>query len=372
MPDVIVVAANAKGEIVRYFEAGETASYFGSPAARSSASGHYDAAARGAHDRLDGQDPRRHRHRQCPARPARHALSRPGRAGARRARGLRQGRAARRPEAGARSSPLPARSTSRSSGAPRSWARRRMRRLIDRFGFNLPPARAAEEGDAAVDGGRARADRRLAAPRASDGGRGAGVADRAGPQAGAAADTGEGVRFHQPRGRRGSRRVGVRQHRAEPADQRPRPAAAQDAAAGAAVLRPRRRAARHLEEPERLVPGPAHGSQAALRQDRHVGGYRHQRDGRHVDRRRPAVRQRRGLFVRRADRHGIAEPNRGRDRCMPRRSACRCWRRCWPTSRSTPRSTACRSPRRRGRSPLRRNPRLSPSPRGANGCFQTN
>src|SRR5205823_5784782 len=43
MPDVIVVAANAKGEIVRYFEAGETASYFSSPAARSAKSGTYDA-----------------------------------------------------------------------------------------------------------------------------------------------------------------------------------------------------------------------------------------------------------------------------------------------------------------------------------------
>ena len=41
--------------------------------------------------------------------------------------------------------------------------------------------------------------------------------------------------------------VGVRQHRAEPADRRSRPAAAEDAAAGAALLHQRRRAARHLE-----------------------------------------------------------------------------------------------------------------------------
>jgi penicillin-binding protein 1A len=40
MPDVVVVAANARGEIVRYFEAGETASYFGSPFARSATSGY--------------------------------------------------------------------------------------------------------------------------------------------------------------------------------------------------------------------------------------------------------------------------------------------------------------------------------------------
>jgi penicillin-binding protein 1A len=42
MPNVIVVAANAKGEIVRYFEAGETAAYFGSPHARSRETGRYD------------------------------------------------------------------------------------------------------------------------------------------------------------------------------------------------------------------------------------------------------------------------------------------------------------------------------------------
>jgi membrane peptidoglycan carboxypeptidase len=38
-----VAAANADGEIVRYFEQGETASYFGSPYARDAATGFYDA-----------------------------------------------------------------------------------------------------------------------------------------------------------------------------------------------------------------------------------------------------------------------------------------------------------------------------------------
>jgi membrane peptidoglycan carboxypeptidase len=42
-PSVIVAAANASGEIVRYFEAGETAAYFGSPFARNTAKGFYDA-----------------------------------------------------------------------------------------------------------------------------------------------------------------------------------------------------------------------------------------------------------------------------------------------------------------------------------------
>ncbi len=42
MPDVVVVAANAQGEIVRYYEAGETAPYFGSILARSTSSGFYE------------------------------------------------------------------------------------------------------------------------------------------------------------------------------------------------------------------------------------------------------------------------------------------------------------------------------------------
>jgi membrane peptidoglycan carboxypeptidase len=41
-PNVILVAANANGEIVRYYEAGETAPYFGTLSARDPASGTYD------------------------------------------------------------------------------------------------------------------------------------------------------------------------------------------------------------------------------------------------------------------------------------------------------------------------------------------
>ncbi len=40
-PNISIVAANTRGEIVRYWEAGETAAYFGSPFARDAASGHY-------------------------------------------------------------------------------------------------------------------------------------------------------------------------------------------------------------------------------------------------------------------------------------------------------------------------------------------
>ncbi|WP_295555715.1 transglycosylase domain-containing protein [uncultured Hyphomicrobium sp.] len=44
LPTVTVVAADAKGEIVRYYEAGETAPYFGAHVARDSATGRYDPA----------------------------------------------------------------------------------------------------------------------------------------------------------------------------------------------------------------------------------------------------------------------------------------------------------------------------------------
>ncbi len=44
MPNVIIAAANAKGEIVRYFEAKDIASYFGSPFARDAETGRYHPA----------------------------------------------------------------------------------------------------------------------------------------------------------------------------------------------------------------------------------------------------------------------------------------------------------------------------------------
>jgi penicillin-binding protein 1A len=49
MPHVVVVAANAKGEIVRYYEAGESAAYFGSPFARDAKTGRYDADREARH-----------------------------------------------------------------------------------------------------------------------------------------------------------------------------------------------------------------------------------------------------------------------------------------------------------------------------------
>ncbi len=43
VPNVVVVAADHNGEIVRYFETGETAAYFGAPVARSGTTGRYEA-----------------------------------------------------------------------------------------------------------------------------------------------------------------------------------------------------------------------------------------------------------------------------------------------------------------------------------------
>ncbi len=43
LPSVVVVAADHKGEIVRYFETGEIAAYFGAPVARSPRTGRYEA-----------------------------------------------------------------------------------------------------------------------------------------------------------------------------------------------------------------------------------------------------------------------------------------------------------------------------------------
>lgn len=42
IPNVVVVAANTRGDIVRYYEVGETAPYFGSLTARDGRTGHYD------------------------------------------------------------------------------------------------------------------------------------------------------------------------------------------------------------------------------------------------------------------------------------------------------------------------------------------
>jgi penicillin-binding protein 1A len=142
LPDVIVVAANASGEIVRYFEAGETASYFGSPHARDVKSGYYDpqregrmvastgkilaaiGIANGGHDHPDSL----YLDRAAPARNLETCEKGNG--------GPARGRKA-------------LVSFACSLNAPLEWraaqlGQARVRRLIDRFGFMLPPGTGQE------------------------------------------------------------------------------------------------------------------------------------------------------------------------------------------------------------------------------------
>jgi len=146
MPDVVVVAANAKGEIVRYFEAGETAAYFGSPFARNPTSGSYDAlrearmiastgkmlAAIGIANAGSDRPDSLYLDRSAPA----HG----GLDGCDKSAGLAEAARGRRAIV----------AFACSLNAPLEWraarlGQARLRRLIDRFGFNLPPARSEEE-----------------------------------------------------------------------------------------------------------------------------------------------------------------------------------------------------------------------------------
>jgi hypothetical protein len=144
IPDVIVVAANLRGEVVRYFEARETASYFGSPVARSTSSGHYDAAREGRMIASTGKILAAigiaNAQRDQPgtlyldkAAPAHGGLE-----GCARGDGTTtHGRRAIVTFACSLNAPLEWRAA--------QLGQARMRRLIDRFGFNLPPSRAAGE-----------------------------------------------------------------------------------------------------------------------------------------------------------------------------------------------------------------------------------
>lgn len=144
MPDVIVVAANAKGEIVRYFEASETASYFGSPFAREAASGSY----------VPGREPR-----MIASTGKILAAIAIGNAGKDQPGSLYVDRAA--PASGSLDScEKGGGDVTRgrkaivafacSLNAPIEWrlaqlGQARVARLVERFGFNMPPAASAEE-----------------------------------------------------------------------------------------------------------------------------------------------------------------------------------------------------------------------------------
>jgi membrane peptidoglycan carboxypeptidase len=143
IPHVIVVAANAQGEIVRYFDLGETAAYFGSPAARAVATGRY----------LPEREPRRiastgkmllaiaagNQNRDGTDTPYLDA-SAPGRGLETCARGdggLIRGRRAEVAFACSLNRPLEWRAA--------ALGQARMARLIHQFGFVMPPAAREEE-----------------------------------------------------------------------------------------------------------------------------------------------------------------------------------------------------------------------------------
>lgn len=143
LPNVVVVAADAKGEIVRYYEAGETAAYFGSIAARSPETGFYDPARESrmiastgkmiaaigiANQRTDGTDTL---YLDTDAPPA-------GLETCRRGGGGRHGRKAIVAFACSLNTALIGR-TARVGQA-------RIKGLIDRFGFTMPPRDANGEG----------------------------------------------------------------------------------------------------------------------------------------------------------------------------------------------------------------------------------
>jgi hypothetical protein len=161
-PDVVVVAADAKGNIVRYYEAGETAPYFGSPFARDGATGVYHAERVARMIASTGKI------------LAAIAIANEGRDGAQSlyldtrapAQGLetcdrngheRRGRPAIVAFACSLNEPLLARAA--------QAGQQRMAKLIDGFGFVMPPATAAGEGTppstAAVMGQIAGAPRRV-------------------------------------------------------------------------------------------------------------------------------------------------------------------------------------------------------------------
>ncbi|MGH1419444.1 MAG: transglycosylase domain-containing protein [Hyphomicrobiaceae bacterium] len=142
-PSVVVVAANAEGEIVRYYESGETAPYFGAPVARSSKTGKYNAkgdprmiastgkviAAVGIANQRRDTAKTRYLDTNAPAK---------GLETCRRTGRLRRGRTAEVAFACSLNSPLLNRTA--------QVGQRQMKSLIDKFGFNMPPTDGDGDG----------------------------------------------------------------------------------------------------------------------------------------------------------------------------------------------------------------------------------
>lgn len=158
---VIIAAANASGEIVRYFEQGENAAYFGSPFARETATGYYDSgresrmvastgkiiAAIAIANTLRDTPQSLYLDTQAPAR----GLETCARGGE------RHGRRALVAFACSLNGPLMTRTA--------QVGQARVKRLIDELGFNMPPVNADGSGTppstAAVLGQVAAAPRRV-------------------------------------------------------------------------------------------------------------------------------------------------------------------------------------------------------------------
>ncbi|MEL7047700.1 MAG: glycosyl transferase family 51, partial [Pseudomonadota bacterium] len=142
-PDVTVVAADADGRIVRYFELNETASYFGSPRARDQATGYYAPAQEARMIASTGKmlvaiaiaNSRRDTLKSVYV--DRNAPSR-GLETCRRSGSLRRGRTAQVSFACSLNGPLLARAV--------KLDRSKLQRLIDTFGFTMPPTDLNGEG----------------------------------------------------------------------------------------------------------------------------------------------------------------------------------------------------------------------------------
>lgn len=143
LPNVILVAANAKGEIVRYYEQGESASYFGSPLARDTQTGVYTADRESrmlaSTAKILAAVAIANEGRDEPGTFYTDADASGGAAdGCQHGGGQRAQRKAIVAFACSLNNPLLTRTPS--LGQPR------LKHLIDRFGFNMPPANANGEG----------------------------------------------------------------------------------------------------------------------------------------------------------------------------------------------------------------------------------
>ena len=144
MPHVVVVAANAKGEIVRYFEVGETAPYFGSPIARDKSTGFYERGREGRQIASTGKILAAigiaNEHRDGPG-----SLYQDAAASARAQETCERGDGS---VVGTRKALV---SFACSLNKPLEWrtaqlGQARVRLLIDGFGFNMPPGDQSGEG----------------------------------------------------------------------------------------------------------------------------------------------------------------------------------------------------------------------------------